>query len=143
MSAGTSPSPWEGSVRHLRRATTHCSYGPFVISHLRAADRDGTGRRRTPRGQVTGHLALTRKLGNGSDPLRRPGAGDRRQFVRCLRGRLERDAAAPTTERVVFRKAGDVVHAIREGEPGAAVVVTADFDRALALFKELTGTGGQ
>ena len=53
------------------------------------------------------------------------------------------DAAAPTAERVVFRKLGDVVHAIREGEPGAAIVSTADFDRALTLFKELTGAGAQ
>lgn len=49
------------------------------------------------------------------------------------------DAASPTEERIVFRKSGDTVHAIRAGEPGAAVVVTADFDRALSLFKELTG----
>lgn len=53
------------------------------------------------------------------------------------------DAASPTEERVVFRKSGDVVHAIRDGEPGAAVVSTTDFDRALSLFKELIGTGGQ
>jgi len=53
------------------------------------------------------------------------------------------DAAAPTEERVVFRKSGDVVHAIRTGEPGAAVVSTTDFDRALSLFRELTGTSGQ
>ena len=43
----------------------------------------------------------------------------------------------------MFRKSGDVVHAIRDGEPGAAVVSTTDFDRALSLFKELIGTGGQ
>ena len=49
------------------------------------------------------------------------------------------DAASPTEERVVFRKSGEIVHAVREGEPGAAVVSTADFDRALTLFKELTG----
>jgi hypothetical protein len=53
------------------------------------------------------------------------------------------EAASPTEERVVFRKSGDVVHAIREGEPGAAVVSTEDFDRALSLFKELTGASGQ
>ncbi len=50
------------------------------------------------------------------------------------------DAASPTEERIVFRKSGDAVHAIRAGEPGAAVVLTVDFDRALSLFKELTGT---
>ena len=49
------------------------------------------------------------------------------------------DAASPDEERVVFRRDGDTVHAIREGEPGAAIVVTADFDRALTLFKELAG----
>jgi len=48
------------------------------------------------------------------------------------------DAAAPQTETVTLRKVGTVVHAIRAGEPGAAVVSTADFDRALGLFKELT-----
>ena len=48
------------------------------------------------------------------------------------------DATAPQTETVTLRKVGTVVHAIRSGEPGAAVVSTADFDRALALFKELT-----
>lgn len=48
------------------------------------------------------------------------------------------DSAAPQTETVTLRKAGTVVHAIRTGEPGAAVVSTADFDRAMGLFKELT-----
>jgi len=43
------------------------------------------------------------------------------------------------TETVTLRKVGTVVHAIRAGEPGAAVVSTTDFDRALGLFKELTG----
>ena len=33
---------------------------------------------------------------------------------------------------MTFRKSGGVVHAIRTGEPGAAVVPTADFDKALA-----------
>lgn len=49
------------------------------------------------------------------------------------------DAAAPQTETVTLRKAGTVVHAVRAGEPGAAVVSTADFDRALGLLKEITG----
>lgn len=49
------------------------------------------------------------------------------------------DAAAPQTETVTLRKVGSVVHAIRSGEPGAMVVSTADFDRAMGLFKELTG----
>ncbi len=49
------------------------------------------------------------------------------------------DAAAPQTETVILRKVGTIVHATRNGEPGAAVVSTADFDRALGLFKEITG----
>jgi Domain of unknown function (DUF4340) len=49
------------------------------------------------------------------------------------------DAASPATERVVLRKSGSTVHAIRAGEPGAAVVPTSDFDKAVALLKELTG----
>ena len=49
------------------------------------------------------------------------------------------DANAPQTETVTLRKVGTVVHAIRASEPGAAVVSTADFDRAMGLFKELTG----
>ena len=49
------------------------------------------------------------------------------------------DAASPQTDEVRFRKSGTVVHAILPGEGGAAVVSTADFDKALALIKELTG----
>jgi hypothetical protein len=49
------------------------------------------------------------------------------------------DAAKPQTERVIFRKSGGTVHAIVAGEPGAAVVSTADFDKAVSLFKELAG----
>ena len=48
------------------------------------------------------------------------------------------DASAPQTETVTLRKVGTVVHAIRTGEPGVAVVSTTDFDRALGLFKEIT-----
>lgn len=47
-------------------------------------------------------------------------------------------ATATETETVTLRKVGTAVHAIRSGEPGAAVVSTADFDRALGLFKEIT-----
>jgi len=47
------------------------------------------------------------------------------------------DASAPQTETVTLRKVGTVVHAIRTGEPGAAVVSTADFDKAMGLVKEL------
>ena len=49
------------------------------------------------------------------------------------------DAAMPQTETVTLRKSDDVVQAIRNGEPGAAVVSTTDFDRAVGLIKELTG----
>jgi hypothetical protein len=47
------------------------------------------------------------------------------------------DAASPKEERVTLRKSGDVVHAIRAGEPGAAVIPTADFDKIVKAFKEL------
>ncbi len=49
------------------------------------------------------------------------------------------DAAMPETETVTLRKSGTVVHAIRSGEPGAAVVSTIDFDRAMGLLRELIG----
>ncbi|HEY7475256.1 MAG TPA: DUF4340 domain-containing protein [Vicinamibacterales bacterium] len=49
------------------------------------------------------------------------------------------EAASPATERVVLRKSGGVVHSIRPGEPGAGIVPPADFDKAIALLKELTG----
>jgi len=41
-------------------------------------------------------------------------------------------------ESVTLRKFGDTVHATRQGEPGAAVVSTIDFDRVMALLKEIT-----
>jgi len=47
------------------------------------------------------------------------------------------DAAAPVEERVTLRKAGTVVHAIRPGEPGAAVVPVAEFDKLLTQLKAL------
>ena len=50
------------------------------------------------------------------------------------------DPAKPQTERVIFRKSGGAVHAIVAGEPGAAVVSTADFDKAVTIFKELAGS---
>jgi len=50
------------------------------------------------------------------------------------------DGDQAKTESVVFRKSGTVVHATRTGEPGAAVVSTTDFDRLVALLKEITGT---
>ncbi len=49
------------------------------------------------------------------------------------------DAGTPKTETVTFRKSGAVVHGIRAGEPGAAVVSTVDFDRVLTLLKEIVG----
>ena len=49
------------------------------------------------------------------------------------------DAGAQKDERITLRKVNGVVQAIRPGEPGAAIVSTADFDRALAAFKELAG----
>ena len=49
------------------------------------------------------------------------------------------DEKAPTEERVTFRKSGAVVHATRQGEAGAAVVTTADFDKVVAGLKDLVG----
>jgi hypothetical protein len=49
------------------------------------------------------------------------------------------DAASPKEEKITFRKTGDVVHAIRQGDSGAAIVSTADFDKVLGQLKELTG----
>lgn len=49
------------------------------------------------------------------------------------------DPASLTTETVRFRKAGTVVHAIQTGDSGAAVVNTADYEKALALVKALAG----
>ena len=46
---------------------------------------------------------------------------------------------APKEERVTFRKVGTVVQAIRAGEAGAAIVTTADFDRAFGNLKDLGG----
>lgn len=42
-------------------------------------------------------------------------------------------------ESVTLRKSGTVVHAVRPEEPGAAIVSTIDFDRVMALLKEITG----
>lgn len=49
------------------------------------------------------------------------------------------DAASPRTETVRFRKSKDAVHAILDGETGAAIVSTADYDKALGILKELVG----
>ncbi|HET9369923.1 MAG TPA: DUF4340 domain-containing protein [Vicinamibacterales bacterium] len=48
-------------------------------------------------------------------------------------------ADKPSTETVTFRKSGDVVHAIVAGQPGAAVIATADFDAAVTKLKDLAG----
>lgn len=57
------------------------------------------------------------------------------------------DATASRTETVTFReipakgKDGQpTVHATRKGENGALVISALDFDRAMAIFKELTGS---
>jgi hypothetical protein len=49
------------------------------------------------------------------------------------------DPAGQKTEDVRFVKSGGVVHAILPGEGGALVVSTAEFDKALAVAKELAG----
>lgn len=49
------------------------------------------------------------------------------------------EGAAAKSETVTLRKSGTVVHAIRAGEPGAAVVSTTDFDRVLQLLKGIAG----
>jgi hypothetical protein len=49
------------------------------------------------------------------------------------------DVASPKEEKITFRKMGDTVQAIRQGESGAAVIATADFDKVIAQLKELTG----
>lgn len=49
------------------------------------------------------------------------------------------DAASPKEERITFRRSGDVVQAIRQGDSGAAIVPTADFEKAVTQLKELTG----
>jgi hypothetical protein len=48
------------------------------------------------------------------------------------------EANSPREERVIFRKSGSTVHGIRQGEPGAAVVATADFDKVAGELKGLT-----
>jgi hypothetical protein len=54
------------------------------------------------------------------------------------------EGADASTETVTFRESKDksgqpVVHAMRRGGSGAMVVPALDFDRAMAIFKELTG----
>jgi len=49
------------------------------------------------------------------------------------------DVSTPRTETVTLRKSGTVVHAMRDGEPGAAVVSTTDYDRVIALLQEIAG----
>ena len=71
-----------------------------------------------------------------ADKVRGQGSRDRR---RAGGDRAIGEAASPKTEKVTFRKSGTVVHAIRAGEPGAMIVPTADFDRAVTSFKEIAG----
>lgn len=49
------------------------------------------------------------------------------------------EAKTPKEERVTFRKSGSTVQAIVPGEPGAAVVPTAEFDKVVSGLKDLTG----
>jgi hypothetical protein len=49
------------------------------------------------------------------------------------------DAASPTEERVTLRKSGETAYALVEGEPGAAVIPPADFDRAVDQLQALAG----
>jgi hypothetical protein len=49
------------------------------------------------------------------------------------------DGASAKEERVTFRKSGDVVQAMRADEKGAAVIPTADYDKAIGELKALTG----
>jgi len=48
------------------------------------------------------------------------------------------DASAAKEERVTIRKSGGVVHAIRPGDPGAAVIAPAEFDKILGQLKALS-----
>jgi hypothetical protein len=50
------------------------------------------------------------------------------------------DGEDTKTETATFRRSGEVVHGIRDGEPGAAVVSTVDFDRVLTLLKDIAGS---
>ncbi len=49
------------------------------------------------------------------------------------------EGASAKTDTVTLRKSGDIVHAIRVGEPGAAVVPTIDFSRVLEILKAIAG----
>ncbi|HKV98606.1 MAG TPA: DUF4340 domain-containing protein [Vicinamibacterales bacterium] len=49
------------------------------------------------------------------------------------------DAGSAKEEKVTFRRMGDTVQAIRQGDSGAAVISTTDFDKVIAQLKELTG----
>jgi hypothetical protein len=48
------------------------------------------------------------------------------------------DAAAPVEERVTLRKVGTTAYVVRPGDPGAAVIPTADFDRTVTQLQALT-----
>jgi Domain of unknown function (DUF4340) len=48
------------------------------------------------------------------------------------------EGSSATEEHVTLRKAANTVYAVRSDEPGAGVVPTADFDKALSQLKTLT-----
>jgi hypothetical protein len=62
-----------------------------------------------------------------------PSAGD--DIVVTLRSG---DAAKPAEEQVTLRKVGTTAYAMHAGDPGAAVVPVADFDKAVEQLKALT-----
>lgn len=49
------------------------------------------------------------------------------------------DATTPQVEQATFRKSGTTVHGLRDGDTGGAVVSTVDFDKVVALLKEVAG----
>lgn len=70
-----------------------------------------------------------------------PGAGEETTVTATFG-----DASAPKTETVTFRviaakdeSGTPTVHAVRKGDKGAMTLGALDFDKALAVFKELTG----
>jgi hypothetical protein len=48
------------------------------------------------------------------------------------------ETSAPKSETVTLRKSGTTAYAFRTGEPGAGVIPTADFDKAISQFQALT-----
>jgi hypothetical protein len=85
-------------------------------------------------GKVTDFLVNLANLKAESFVDRPAGSGD--EYIFTVRFG---DAKAPKDEHVTFRKTGTTVQGVRQGEPGAAVVPTADFDKVASGLKELTG----